>query len=39
MLQDLTKNTILQESLDPDQATQNLEEGIKFTISKTQENC
>ena len=27
------------ESLDEDVATQTIEEGIKYTISKTQENC
>lgn len=29
----------LAESLDPDVASQNMEDGIKYTISKTQENC
>lgn len=29
----------LADSLDPDVAAQSMEDGIKFTISKTQENC
>ena len=39
VLDNLTKNTLLLESLDPDLPTQKLEEGITYTISKTQENC
>jgi len=27
------------DSVDPDQPAQTIEEGIKFTASKTQENC
>ena len=39
ILEDLVKNSELLDSLDPDQASQSMEEGIKYTISKTQENC
>ena len=39
VLDNLVKNVTLVDSLDPDQASQIMEEGIKFTISKTQENC
>ena len=34
-LTDLAKRTALLESLDEDVATQTIEEGIKYTISKT----
>ena len=39
VLDNLVKNVTLVDSLDPDQSSQIMEEGIKFTISKTQENC
>ena len=39
VLDNLVKNVTLVDSLDPDQPSQIMEEGIKFTISKTQENC
>lgn len=38
-LERLTKQAVLLESLDPDVPSQLMEDGIKYTISKTQENC
>jgi hypothetical protein len=35
----LTKEIKLKKSLDADVASQTIEEGIKYVISKTQENC
>lgn len=39
VLDEMVKSMSLVESLDPDVASQNIEDGIKYTISKTQENC
>ena len=39
VLEEIIQTKKLVESLDPDQADQSMEEGIKYTISKTQENC
>ena len=39
VISNLMQGTALLESLDPDVPTQTVEEGIKYTISKTQENC
>ena len=38
-LERLTKQAVLLESLDPDVPSQIMDDGIKYTISKTQENC
>jgi len=35
VLDDIVQNMTLTESLDPDQPTQTMQEGIKYTISKT----
>jgi len=39
LLSHIGKNLTLAESLDTDVASQTIEDAIKFTISKTQENC
>ena len=39
LLESIISGTTLTASLDPDTPTQSLEDGIKFTASKTQENC
>jgi hypothetical protein len=38
-ISELCKKLTLLKSLDSDVATQTIEEGIKYVISKTQENC
>lgn len=39
LLQKITKEIKLVRSLDADVGSQTIEEGIKYIISKTQENC
>lgn len=40
MIEGLMKRAVLVENLDPDApGEQNIEDAIKFTIAKTQENC
>ena len=39
LIQKLTKEISLLKSLDADVPSQTIEEGIKYVISKTQENC
>jgi len=38
LLSKLSQNVKMIESLDPDMAEQTIEDAIKYTISKTQEN-